>query len=330
MSYSPLYSAGRRTVRVTAMLSALLLLLIGALLLAGCGGGNSTPLTSVYASKSVTATKMTLGSLNADLQVSTAAVGSAATGTLTLTDPTRDVKAAATRSRVIIATPNCTGTYDPKTGALNLTGSYEYPAGTKHTFTVTGTLPVAPSYKGAITITIDGTAYGPFLFGDNTPSSGTSTGNTGTTGTTGGGTVTQGGLTISGASGTTDLKNGPFSKPFAAQKYLGANGQYNAGTTDNKVPSFGMDLFDVNLKAGETFDQSLGLSGGAKSILNAYDSNGAYIADSGTITVTAVSDASLTLQFTKVHFKAAEGTTPPANQFILDGSVTCPLTIITL
>ena len=137
-------------------------------------------------------------------------------------------------------------------------------------------------------------------------------------------TTKQSGLTISGATGTSELKNGLLARPFTAQKIVGANGQYTAGT-DTTRPILSMDLFDLNLVVGETFDPA----NAGRCNLNAIDGSGAYDADSGTITVTAVSATSLTLSFTNVHFKAAQGSTPPANQFTLNGSVTAPVTVVT-
>ena len=309
-----------RSLRAVTLLLGLLL---PGSLLAGCSSGNGTSTTSsLYAGKSASATKMKLNALTADLQVKTASTGIAATGTLTLTDPTRAVIG---HSRLIIATPNCTGTYDPKTGALNLTGSYEYPAGTAHRFTVVGTLPVPPSNRGSLTITVDGTAFGPFIFGDNTAPAGTgSTGTTGTTGTTG-----QGSLIVSGAAGTTYLVNGGFAGVASASKTIAAftlngvayDGQYNAEVKADKA-SIGFDLFGLNVTAGDSFD----IATSPRPFINGYDGTDAYLADSGTLTVTAVSDTSISFKFTKAHFKAAPGSTPPANQFTLDGSFTAPIT----
>ena len=299
----------------TVLISLGLLALSG--LLMGCGGsgGDSTTPASIYAGKSASAAKMTLGSRIADLQVTTAASGNVATGTLTLTDPSR-------ATRLVIATPNCVGTYDPKTGALNMTGAYESPVGTRHTFSIVGTLPVAPSNKGSITVTLDGQAYGPFVFGDNTPA--TNGGNPGNNGGSG--------LTISGSTApTTIVVNGPvtgvataskFSTPFTING-VQYDGQYNVDITPTGS-DVALEIFGLTIPAGQTFDFATPPRVNLTYLF--ITKNATYTADSGTLTVRALSASSITVSFTNVHLTPSPGTGAQSGGFLLNGSVTAPVT----
>ena len=170
--------------------------------------------------------------------------------------------------------------------------------------------------------------FGAALTGCDGSSKSSTTGATSTTGTTG--TTGQSSLIISSASGTTYLKNGGFTGVAAASKTVAAftlngvayDGQYNADIKSDKA-SIGLDLFGLNVTAGQSFD----IATSKRPFINGYDGSDAYLADSGTLTVTAISDTSITFKFTNAHFKAApESAIPPANQFTLDGSFTAPIT----
>ncbi len=125
--------------------------------LTGCGGssasfvqpggsGNQPSFASRTYASSVTLANGQTGALS----VSTNADGTA-TGTLTIDDNMP--------SRVVIATPLLSGTFDPATGAISLTGAYVF-NGQTFPISITGTLPVPPSVTGGtITVTTGGESF---------------------------------------------------------------------------------------------------------------------------------------------------------------------------
>ncbi len=308
-----LYS--RRYLSIYIVLYLIVLLMLSSLL-NGCGGNGSAPAVSKYAGKTLNATKMSINTLKADLQVNTSSGGSIASGTLTITDSSRGVSR---RTRLVIAAPNCNGTYDPMTGALSLTGTYEYPAGTAHIFTIIGTLPVPPSNTGSLTITLDGTAYGPYVFGDNTSSNG---------GNGGGG---QSNLTISNSTANTIVvKNGAFTGTPTAGKIVSSFNlggvQYDGQYTVDIAPTGGdmaMDIFGLSISAGQTFD----FATSPRTNLSYLESGKAFTANGGTFTVTAISSSSITINYTNVHFIPSAGSVGSTGGFTLNGTLTSPVTL---
>lgn len=134
----------------------------------GCGSGGGTsptpglPLLSAAASSAASFAGRSYASQIAlangeigNLSLTTAASnGNTASGTLQIVDPTRG-----TKSRLVIATPFLSGTFDPATGAINLTGSYTV-NGQTIPIRIVGTLPPPPSTTGgSLTTTIGGQSY---------------------------------------------------------------------------------------------------------------------------------------------------------------------------
>lgn len=290
---------------------------------AGCtGGGNLLELSG----RVFTASSVSLGANKGELRVTTSAGGNTATGTLTITDPSR----AAAPSRLVIASANCNGTYDPSSGALNLSGSYENPTGTTHQFTVVGTLPtLGNNVHGSITITIDGVAYGPFQFGTNSSSTGGGNNNGGNNN----GGNNQAGLIVSGS--TVDaslLAPGVFTGTAGAEKitqsftYQGVtyDGQYSI-VLFKQGGGFSFDIFGLNVSNGQTFNAT-----DARVALTFAGSNKVYRATSGTMTVGSVSSSSITVTFANAKFT---GTTDPVTgatstgEFTVNGSVTAPINV---
>lgn len=175
-------------------------LLLLPMLIAGCGGGGGSTalLGGSFAGHTYSATGLSLGQFLASLQVTTSATTRTAAGTLAATSIAQPRARRAAAAQSLDGRPNCRGTYDPATGALQLSGQFTEPNGATHTFSISGTLPVPPATAGSLSITLDGVTYGPFLFGDN---SGDNSG----TGGTGGGTTTpiadSLGITFSDAAG---------------------------------------------------------------------------------------------------------------------------------
>jgi len=306
-----------------APLTALLLLL--AFSLTGCtAGGNLVELSG----RSFTASSLSLGANKGELVVRTSASNNTATGTLKITDPNRSAQA---RTRLVIASANCNGTYDASSGAVNLSGSYENPAGTTHNFTVTGTLPtIGNNVHGSITITIDGVAQGPFQFGTNSTTNGGGGGNNGG-GNNGGGGNNQAGLIISGSTVDTSLVTpGVFTGTAGAEKttqsftYQGVtyDGQYSI-VLFKQGSGFSFDIFGLNVSNGQTFNVS-----NARIACTLAGNNKVYRATSGTITVDSVSSTSITVTFTNAKFT---GTTDPVTgaqstgEFTANGSVTAAI-----
>lgn len=278
--------------------------------LLGCPSGSESPFT--LAGRSFSATNMTLGALRGNLQLNTAAGGNGATGTLNLIDPTRQANL---RTRIVIASPTCNGTYDLTTGAVNLTGSFENPTGTAHNFTVTGTLPtLGNNNQGSITITIDGTAYGPFIFGDNTPGGGNNGGN-------------QTGLIISGSSANSpSAVNGVYTGTVGVEKFVQSftlngvtyDGQHNV-VVFKQGSGFALDIFGLSITNGQSF--VLPADRVSFTFLEQINTGGTrlYKATSGTVTVEAISATSMTVVLSNVKLTGQD--TQSTGEFTVNGTL---------
>ncbi len=141
----------------------------------GSGGGNSPaangsavslpvsslPATSAsaaaaYAGRSYSGSFTLANGQTGNVTVLTSGTG-AASGRLEIVDPTRKATA---KTRIVIATPFLSGTFDPTTGAISLTGSYVDANGQTIPISITGTLPVPPSTTGgSLTVTVNGQSY---------------------------------------------------------------------------------------------------------------------------------------------------------------------------
>lgn len=275
------------------------------LALGGCSSNDGT--TANFAGRAYQATNMVLGSLRGDLQINTAAGSNTVSGTLTLTDPTRAVQQP---TRLVIATPNCNGTYDPVTGAISLTGSFENPQGTTHNFTVSGSLPTSSNNNhGSINVTIDGVNSGPFIFGDNTSGSNNT------------------GLVISGSSANaTSAANGVYTASVGVEKStqgftlngVSYDGQYTT-VVFKQGSGFSFDIFGLNVTSGQSFSLPvarlhLSFSEGLGSKL--------YVANSGVFKVESLSSNSMTVTLTNVKFVADTSATGTTGEFTVNGSVT--------
>ncbi len=140
----------------------------------GCGsGGGTSPapgyptglaVSSLYSGKAYTGqVSLENGQVG---NVSVTVSGTTASGTLEIVDPSRKATA---KSRIVIATPFLSGTFDPLTGAINLSGSYTGPNGQTVTLSITGTLPVPPSTTGgSVTVTLNGQSYTTTFGGNGT------------------------------------------------------------------------------------------------------------------------------------------------------------------
>ena len=133
----------------------------------GCGsGGGSAPVGggSILSSAPVVgylgrlySSQVALANGQVGTLTLTVAGNNTASGSLQIDDPSRGVKPA--KSRFVIATPSLSGTFDPATGAINLTGSYTL-NGQTIPISIVGTLPTPPSLVGgSLTVTIDGQSY---------------------------------------------------------------------------------------------------------------------------------------------------------------------------
>lgn len=283
-----------------------ILALVAMFVLVGCTSDNSTFVG--LAGRSFQATNMTLGALKGDLQMNTGAVGNTITGVLTLTDPTRAIHQT---TRLVIATPNCNGTYDPVTGAVTLTGSFENPAGTTHNFTIAGTLPTsANNNQGSINITIDGANAGPFVFGDNNPTGGNNTG-----------------LVISGSTANaTSAANGVYTATVGVEKSTQSftlngvtyDGQHTI-VVFKQGSGFSFDVFGLNVTSGQSFSLPV-----ARLHLSFAEGLGSklYVANSGTFKVESLSATSMTVTLTNVKFVADTSATGTTGEFTVNGSVT--------
>ena len=121
------------------------------------GGAVSAFVGRTYTSQ-VTLTDGQIGTLTA-----TVAADNTASGTFEINDPTRKVSPASpaspVKSRLVIATPFLSGTFDPATGAISLSGSYTV-GGQTIPISVIGTLPIPPATSGgSLTTTINGQSY---------------------------------------------------------------------------------------------------------------------------------------------------------------------------
>ena len=127
--------------------------------LIGTGSGSASYFGETYASSIALA-----GGQRGDLTMQVHADGTA-TGTLTIVAPAASERGrhatAKTRAAgdIVIATPTLSGTFNPTTGAISLTGSYTV-GGRVIPISLTGTLPVPPSLTGgSLTLTVDGQTY---------------------------------------------------------------------------------------------------------------------------------------------------------------------------
>ena len=169
----------KRSLPVSVALAALLgAAAVGTATLTGCGGSSASyvqPGGSAnqpnFAGRSYASAVTLANGQTGALLVSTNADGTA-TGTFTIDD--------GAPSRVVIATPLLSGTFDPVTGAFNLSGAYVF-NGQNIPISITGTLPVPPSVTGGtITVTTGGESYtstfttGPLPTPGPTPTPGTS------------------------------------------------------------------------------------------------------------------------------------------------------------
>lgn len=145
----PHFTTTRRCARASSAVLALAAVLpLAAFGLAGCGSDSGTsPLTSglgsgnngggddsAFTGRSYTSTLDLNDGQKGTLDMTVAADGTAS-GTLKIEDPSR-----AAVSRLVIATPIVSGTVDPDTGAINLTGGYTL-NGRDFPISITGTLP---------------------------------------------------------------------------------------------------------------------------------------------------------------------------------------------
>ena len=161
-------SGNRRAIVGMASASAFVALTGG--LLAGCGsGGGTAPSSPLYtnllgnggsgattfAGRSYQSTVALADGQVGNLTVTTSASGNAASGTLSIVDPSRS----AAKTRLVIATPFLSGTFDPTTGAIHLTGAYTV-NGQTFPISITGTLPVPPSFTGgSVTYVVGSQTY---------------------------------------------------------------------------------------------------------------------------------------------------------------------------
>ena len=152
----------KKTVILAASLSVLTLVGSTAIL-TGCGSGGTTVAanlapTAAYAGSTLTSRVALANGQSGDLTLKLG-TGNAATATMTITGPAARAQSRQTGGVIVIATPILSGTYDPSTGALNLTGSYTV-NGQVYNISITGTLPVPPSTTGgSITVTVNGQSY---------------------------------------------------------------------------------------------------------------------------------------------------------------------------
>jgi hypothetical protein len=215
----------------------------------------------------------------------------------------------------VIASPSCNGTYDLTTGAVNLTGSFENPTGTPHNFTITGTLPTpGNNNQGSITINIDGTAYGPFVFGDNTPSGGNNGGN-------------QTGLIISGSTANSpSAVNGVYTGTIGVEKFVQSftlNGVTYDGQNNFVVfkqgSGFALDIFGLNVTNGQSF--VLPAERVSFTFTEQINTGGTRLfkATSGTVTVEAISATSMTVVLSNIKFTAQD--TQSTGEFTVNGTL---------
>lgn len=148
-----------RSVPLSAALAALCGIVgIGTLTLTGCGGssssfvqpgGGSGNLPS-FGGRSYESTVRLANGQTGALRLSTNPNGTA-TGTFAIDD--------GVTSRLVIATPLLSGTFDPVTGGFNLSGAYAF-NGQNFPISLSGTLPIPPSQTGgAITVVVNGETY---------------------------------------------------------------------------------------------------------------------------------------------------------------------------
>lgn len=160
-------SGNRRAVLGMASASTFVALTGG--ILAGCGSGGGTAPSPLYANllgnggtgvtsfagRSYQSTVALAGGQVGNLTVTTSVSGNAASGTLSIVDPSRS----AAKTRLVIATPFLSGTFDPTTGAIHLSGSYTF-NGQIIPISITGTLPIPPSFTGgSITYVVGSQTY---------------------------------------------------------------------------------------------------------------------------------------------------------------------------
>lgn len=244
---------GRRASFALACSVALALPLAGGLL-SGCGSGSDGTTGFVqggggganFGSRSYTANAVTLrgdqalAGKTATLALTTDATGGAS-GTLTIDDP-------ASTTRVVIATPAVSGSYDPQTGALSLSGSFTI-NGVAYPFNISGTLPPAGG-AGSLTYNINGETYStsfviPAGGGGGGTTGGTTGGQTqngsfeGTINNNGGANVSGGGVSIASAAGGTFTNGGALGVSFVQNTGAGAK---NLSVTSLGSVNVGQDI----------------------------------------------------------------------------------------
>ncbi|MDQ2687743.1 MAG: hypothetical protein M3Y28_07745 [Armatimonadota bacterium] len=323
-----------RSRRPLAALAALSLLLPLPLLTAGCGGGGgggaAAPLGGNFAGHTYSANNLALGALLGSLQLTTSATSRTALGTLTTTPAAQSAARRAAAAQNLTGIPNCRGTFDPATGAIQLSGTFTEPGGAAHTFSISGTLPIPPATAGTLSITVDGVAYGPFTFGINNASGGTTppppTGGTTPPPPPTGGT-TQTGLTISASTANDpNLQNGPFNGTASAAKTVAAftlngvpyDGQYNVDVNQSGS-DISVEIFGLSVTKGQTFSAT-----DPRLFGSAFGASGGYASDSGTVQVVDITDQSITLKLTDLHFAATPG--GASGGFTVNGTFTAPFT----
>lgn len=132
----------------------------------GCGsGGGVSPTPGLPTLASLTAASSSFAGRSYASQIALAngqvgnlnvaiAANNTVSGTLQIVDPSR-----AAKTRLVIAMPFLSGTFDPATGAINLSGSYSL-NGQTIPISITGTLPTPPSLSGgSVTISINGQSH---------------------------------------------------------------------------------------------------------------------------------------------------------------------------
>ena len=139
----------------------------------GCGSGSGTGVSALPVPGAAGSTNSNLAAFVGrtyagqialtDGQIGTVSVvvaaGGTASGTLEINDLTRKATTQAAKSRLIIATPFLSGTFDPATGAINLSGSYTV-NGQVIPISIVGTLPTPPSVTGgSYSVTINGQTF---------------------------------------------------------------------------------------------------------------------------------------------------------------------------
>ena len=127
--------------------------------LAGCGGGSVSSIQSgaqlSFAGRSYASVLTLAAGQTGTLALSTSTDGTVS-GTFSIDDSN---VAAGQRSRLVIATPLLSGTFNPVTGAFNLSGAYIF-NGRSIPISVQGIFPIPPATTGgSITVTTEGHNY---------------------------------------------------------------------------------------------------------------------------------------------------------------------------